>query len=177
MLIEGQKSPAFSGMDQDGNKLSLANYKGKKLVIFFYPQDDTPTCTLQACNLRDNYALLRKHGFEVLGISPDEASKHIKFREKYMLPFTLITDTGLRIINKFGVWGEKNMYGRKYMGLLRTTFVINEKGIIITIFRKPKVKQHAEEIIKKTSTTLNMKSGNIITGLKSKSEQPKKLMH
>ena len=149
MLEEGQKGPAFSGKDQDGNKISLGSLKGRKLVLFFYPEDDTPTCTEQACNLRDNYALLRSKGFEILGISPDDARKHQKFQVKYSLPFTLLADTEKKIIDKYGVWGEKNLYGRKYMGLIRTTFVINEKGIIILIIRRPKVRQHADEIIKK----------------------------
>jgi len=149
MLTEGIKAPAFSGKDQDGNKISLSDFKGKKLVLFFYPEDDTPTCTEQACNLRDNYSLLRENGFEVVGVSPDTGLKHKKFQAKYALPFTLIADPEKKIINKYGVWGEKNMYGRKYMGIIRNTFVINEMGVIRVIFRKPKVRQHAEEIIRK----------------------------
>jgi len=150
MIEPGTKAPAFSGKDQNGNKISLGDFKGKKLVIFFYPEDDTPTCTEQACNLRDNYALLKKHGFEVLGVSPDSVDKHARYAEKFKLPFTLIADPDHKIIEKFGVWGEKNMYGRKYMGLLRTSFVINEKGEIMKIFKKRRVRQHAEEIIKHT---------------------------
>jgi peroxiredoxin Q/BCP len=149
MLTVGLKAPAFSGKDQNGNKISLADFKGKKLVLYFYPEDDTPTCTEQACNLRDNYGLLKQHGFEVVGVSPDPGAKHQKFQAKYKLPYTLIADPEMKIINKYGVWGEKNMYGRKYMGIIRNTFVINEKGIIQTIILKPKVKQHAEEIIRK----------------------------
>ncbi|HEU4469756.1 MAG TPA: thioredoxin-dependent thiol peroxidase [Flavisolibacter sp.] len=146
-LKEGQKAPAFSGIDQDGNKISLSDFKGQKLVVYFYPEDDTPTCTVQACNLRDNHALLEKNGFKVIGISPDDVDKHQRFREKFSLPFTLIADPGHKIIDKYGVWGEKNLYGRKYMGLHRTTFVIDEKGIIGKIFLRPKNKAHAEEII------------------------------
>ena len=146
-LQEGDKAPAFKGKDQNGKTVSLSDYKGKKLVLYFYPQDDTPTCTVQACNLRDNYALLKKEGFEILGVSPDEEAKHKKFESKYNLPFTLIADSELKIIEKYGVWGEKQLYGRKYMGLYRTTFVIDEKGKIIKIFLRPKNKQHAEEII------------------------------
>ncbi|MCU0320808.1 MAG: thioredoxin-dependent thiol peroxidase [Chitinophagaceae bacterium] len=146
-LTEGQKAPAFSGKDQNGNKVSLANFKGQKIVLYFYPQDSTPTCTVQACNLRDNYAVLQKKGFVVLGVSPDDEASHKKFETKNSLPFSLIADTQNAIIEKYGVWGEKQMYGRKYMGLHRTTFVINEKGIIEKIFLKPKSKQHAEEII------------------------------
>jgi peroxiredoxin Q/BCP len=115
-LTEGQKAPAFTGKDQDGNKVSLSDFKGKKLVLFFYPEDDTPTCTIQACNLRDNYALLNKNGFTVIGISPDEEKSHLKFREKFSLPFTLLSDPDHKIIDKYGVWGEKNLYGRNYMG-------------------------------------------------------------
>lgn len=146
-LTEGQKAPAFSGKDQNGNKISLNDYKGQKVVLYFYPQDNTPTCTVQACNLRDNYALLKKEGFIVIGVSPDDEASHKKFEVKNNLPFPLIADTKNSIIEKYGVWGEKQMYGRKYMGLHRTTFVINEKGIISKIFLKPKSKQHAEEII------------------------------
>lgn len=147
-LTEGTKAPAFKGKDQNGKAVSLAGYKGKKLVLYFYPEDDTPTCTVQACNLRDNFGLLRKAGFEVLGVSPDEEKKHKKFEAKYSLPFTLIADPDHTIIDKYGVWGEKQLYGRKYMGLHRTTFLIDEKGIIRKIFLKPRSKQHTEEILK-----------------------------
>jgi thioredoxin-dependent peroxiredoxin len=147
-LLEGQKAPVFKGTDQDGNKVSLADHKGKKMILFFYPEDDTPTCTIQACNLRDNFSLLKKNGFTVIGISPDDAKKHKKFEAKFNLPFTLIADTDHTIIDKYGVWGEKQLYGRNYMGLHRTTFLIDEKGVIRKIFLRPKNKQHAEEIIK-----------------------------
>ena len=147
-LQEGQKAPAFTANDQDGTKVSLADFKGQKLVLFFYPEDDTPTCTIQACNLRDNYALLKQAGFKVIGISQDDENKHQKFREKFSLPFTLLADPEHNIIDKYGVWGEMNLYGRKYMGLHRTTFVIDEKGIIKKIFLRPRNKAHAEEIIK-----------------------------
>ena len=147
ILEEGQKAPAFKGLDQNGNTVSLADYKGKKLVLFFYPEDDTPTCTIQACNIRDNFSALKKEGVHIIGISPDEAKKHKKFEAKYQLPFTMIADTNHAIIDKFGVWGEKQLYGRKYLGLHRTTFLINEKGIIKKVFLRPKNKQHAEEIM------------------------------
>jgi thioredoxin-dependent peroxiredoxin len=150
MLTEGQKAPAFSGKDQNGNKVSLADFKGKKIVIFFYPEDDTPTCTEQACNLRDHYSLLEKNGFAVVGISPDDVQKHARYQAKYNLPFTLVADPDHKIIDKYEVWGEKNMYGRKYMGLFRTTYVVDEKGVILKVFKKPKVRQHAEEIVEKT---------------------------
>jgi thioredoxin-dependent peroxiredoxin len=146
-LKEGYKAPAFTARDQNGNKHSLADYKGKKLVLYFYPEDDTPTCTVEACNLRDNNALLKKEGFVVVGVSPDEEKKHKKFEAKYGLPFTLLADPEHKIIDKYGVWGEKQLYGRNYMGLHRTTFVIDEKGVIRKIFLKPKSKEHAEEIV------------------------------
>ncbi|MBN8858233.1 MAG: thioredoxin-dependent thiol peroxidase [Sphingobacteriales bacterium] len=151
-LKEGDKAPLFTGKDQNGNKVSLGSYKGKKVVLYFYPADDTPTCTIQACNLRDNFALLKKQEFEVIGVSPDETAKHKKFETKYKLPFTLIADPDHTIIDKYGVWGEKQLYGRKYMGLHRTTFVIDEKGIIRKIFLRPRSKQHAEEIVKAWET-------------------------
>lgn len=146
-LTEGSKAPAFKGKDQNGRPVSLADFRGSKVVLFFYPEDDTPTCTVQACNLRDNFGLLKKNGFTVLGVSPDEERKHKKFEAKYNLPFTLIADTGHIIIDKYGVWGEKQLYGRNYMGLHRTTFLIDEKGIVKKIFLKPKNKSHAEEIL------------------------------
>jgi thioredoxin-dependent peroxiredoxin len=117
------------------------------LVLFFYPEDDTPTCTIQACNLRDNYGLLKKKGFEVVGVSPDDAAKHKKFEKKFNLPYTLIADPGHTILKKYGVWGEKQMFGNHYMGVHRTTFVIDEDGIITKIFLRPRNKAHAEEII------------------------------
>jgi peroxiredoxin Q/BCP len=146
-LKEGDKAPAFHGIDQNGEKVSLNEYKGKKVVLYFYPEDDTPTCTVQACNLRDNYALLKKNGFEVIGVSPNDEKSHKKFEAKFNLPFTLLADPDHTIINKYGVWGEKQMFGNKYMGVHRTTFVINEKGVISKIFLRPKNKQHAEEIV------------------------------
>ncbi len=148
-LQPGDKAPAFTAPDQDGKKLSLKDLAGKKIVLYFYPEDDTPTCTVQACNLRDNYALLKKNGFTVVGVSPDDPKKHTSFREKFHLPFKLLSDPDHKIINAYGVWGEKNMYGRKYMGLHRTTFVIDEKGVIKNIFLRPKNKAHAQEILGK----------------------------
>ena len=146
-LKEGDKAPAFHGKDQNGKKISLSEYKGKKVVLYFYPEDDTPTCTIQACNLRDNHALLKKNGFEVIGVSPNDEKSHKKFETKFNLPFTLLADPDHAIIDKYGVWGEKQMFGNKYMGVHRTTFVINEKGVISKIFLRPKNKQHAEEIV------------------------------
>jgi thioredoxin-dependent peroxiredoxin len=146
-LTEGQKAPAFKGLDQNGKAISLTDLKGKKTVLYFYPEDDTPTCTDQACNLRDNFGLLKAKGINVIGVSPDEVKKHKKFETKFSLPFTLIADPDHKIIDKYGVWGEKQMYGRKYMGLHRTTFLIDEKGVIKKIFLKPKSKIHTEEIL------------------------------
>ncbi len=146
-LSEGQKAPAFKGLDQNGNSVSLSDLKGKKIVLYFYPEDDTPTCTDQACNLRDNFGLLKMNGFIVVGISPDDVKKHKKFEGKFSLPFTLIADRDHKIIDKYGVWGEKKLWGRTYMGLHRTTFLIDEKGIIKKIFLKPRSKQHSLEIL------------------------------
>ena len=143
----GQKAPAFKAPDQHGKQISLSQFKGKKLVLYFYPQDDTPTCTTQACNLRDHYGVLKNKGYEVVGVSPDPVEKHKKFATKHDLPFTLLADPDRNIIEAYGVWGEKSMYGKKYMGLIRTTFLINEKGIIEAIIEKPKAKQHAEEVM------------------------------
>jgi peroxiredoxin Q/BCP len=147
MPAAGQKAPAFRGKDQDGKPWSLKDFKGRKLVLYFYPQDSTPTCTEQACNLRDHYTVLLDAGYAVLGVSPDEADSHQKFIGKHRLPFPLIADPQRKIIDAYGVWGEKQMFGNKYMGLLRTTFVINEKGVIEQVIRRPKVKLHAQEIM------------------------------
>ena len=146
-LKDGEKAPVFSSIDQNGNKISLSDYKGKKLVLYFYSEAGSPTCTIESCNLRDNYGLLKKNGFEVVGVSPDTSAKQKKFEIKYKLPFPLIADTSHDIVEKYGVWDMKNLFGRDYMGVLRTTFVIDEKGTILKIFTKPKNKAHAEEII------------------------------
>jgi thioredoxin-dependent peroxiredoxin len=146
-LKEGDKAPTFTGIDQNGKKISLADYKGKKLVLYFYSEAGSPTCTIESCNLRDNYGLLKKKGFEVIGVSPDDEKTQKKFEIKYKLPFPLIADTSHDIVEKYGVWDQKKMFGREYMGVLRTTFVIDEKVIIRKIFLKPKNKAHAEEII------------------------------
>lgn len=147
-LKAGDTAPAFTGTDQDGNKISLSDHKGKKVVLFFYPEDDTPTCTIEACNLRDNYSLLKAEGFEVIGVSPDDEASHKRFEKKFSLPFRLVADPKHSIISKYGVWGPKVLYGRHYEGLHRTTFVIDEKGIIRKIFLKPTNKRHAEQIVK-----------------------------
>lgn len=146
-LKEGDKAPEFTAKDQNGETVSLKDYKGKRVALFFYPEDDTPTCTVEACNLRDNFSALKKEGIEVLGVSPDESKKHKKFEEKYTLPFTLLADPSLRIANKYGVWGEKNLYGHKFMGIKRTTFLIDEKGKIVHIIRRVISKNHTQQII------------------------------
>ncbi|HEY2722754.1 MAG TPA: thioredoxin-dependent thiol peroxidase [Chitinophagaceae bacterium] len=146
-LKEGDKAPAFTGKDQDGKKISLSDYKGKKLVLYFYSEAGSPTCTIESCNLRDNYSALLKKGFEVVGVSPDDEKVQKKFEMKYKLPFPLVADASHDILEKYGVWDQKKLFGREYMGVLRTTFVINEKGIIEKIFTRPKNKAHAEEII------------------------------
>lgn len=147
VLKEGDKAPAFSGINQDGKKISLSSFKGKKVVLYFYPKDLTSTCTVQACNLRDNYSVLTKKGYVVIGVSPDDELLHQKFIAKNKLPFNLIADTDKEIIEKYGVWGPKQLYGKKYMGVLRTTFVIDEKGKIEKIILKPKSSVHTQEIL------------------------------
>jgi len=146
-LQEGSKAPEFEGIDQDGNTVKLADLKGKKVVIYFYPKDNTPGCTAQACNLRDNYELLQAQGYEVIGISGDSVKSHKKFQEKFELPFTLIADEDKTIHNLYGTWGEKKMYGKTYMGTIRTTFVIDEAGNIAEIIRKVKTKDHTNQIV------------------------------
>ncbi|HET6767600.1 MAG TPA: thioredoxin-dependent thiol peroxidase [Chitinophagaceae bacterium] len=147
-LQEGDKAPTFSGKDQDGKNIALTDYKGRKLILYFYSEAGSPTCTIESCNLRDNYPLLKKKGFEVLGISPDNEKTQKKFEIKYKLPFTLIADNENMITTLYGVREMKKLFGREYMGILRTTFIIDETGIIRKIFRSPANKAHAEEILK-----------------------------
>ena len=145
-LKEGMKAPGFEGIDQNGKTVRLSDFKGKKLVLYFYPQDDTTTCTIEACNLRDNYDSFIKNGYFVIGVSPDNEKSHQRFIKKYSLPFTLIADISRKILNDYGVWGEKKMFGRDYMGVLRTTFIINEKGIIDKIISDVKSAEHSRQI-------------------------------
>lgn len=147
-LAEGLAAPAFEGLDQDGNSVTLNDYKGKKLILYFYPKDNTPGCTAESCDLSENYEYWLSKGFEVVGVSPDSASSHKKFIEKYGLKFKLLADTGKKILQDYGAWGEKVNYGKTYMGVIRTTFVINEKGLIEKIFKKVDTKKHTEQIIK-----------------------------
>ena len=145
----GDKAPEVLGINEKGEEILLSNYRGKKVVLYFYPKDNTSGCTAEACSLRDNYAELRAKGMEVIGVSIDSAASHQKFIDKHELPFTLIADTNKQLVEKMGVWGEKSMYGRKYMGTFRTTFIINEEGIIEKIFlpKEIKTKTHAEQIL------------------------------
>lgn len=147
ILKEGDKAPDFDVKDQDGKLHLLSNYKGKKIILYFYPKDLTPGCTNESCNLRDNYAALKKKGFEVIGVSADTEKKHLQFIEKHNLPFSLLADTDKKVINAYGVWGPKKFLGKSYDGINRTTFVIDEKGIIIKTIDKVETKNHAAQIL------------------------------
>ena len=143
----GKKAPAFKCADQNGNIRQLKDFAGKKLVLYFYPKDDTPGCTAEACDLRDNFKQLLKAGYQILGVSPDESKRHVKFIEKYELPFDLLADTDNKVATAYGVWVEKSMYGRQYMGIARTTFIIDEQGNISDIIEKVNTKAHAAQIL------------------------------
>ena len=147
-LKVGDKAPAFSGKDETGNTISLKEYKGKKVVLFFYPKDDTPGCTAEACNLRDNYSLFKKKGYVLIGVSADEEKKHQKFKAKHQLPFPLIADVNMEIIKAYDVWGEKLFMGRLFDGIIRTTFIIDEKGKLEQVITKVDTKNHTEQILK-----------------------------
>ncbi len=147
-LKEGQKAPAFEGSDQDNNKIKLNDFFGKKVILFFYPKDDTPGCTAEACNLRDNYKELLEKGYIVLGVSADNEKSHKKFAGKFSLPYPLIADTGKKIINDYGVWGKKKLFGRDVVGIIRTTFIIDEKGNIEKIISDVDTAQHTKQIYK-----------------------------
>jgi peroxiredoxin Q/BCP len=147
-LKEGQKAPVFEGTDQDNNRIKLSDFAGKKVILYFYPKDNTPGCTAEACNLRDNYEGLIKKGFKVIGISPDNEKSHKGFAGKYSLPFPLIADPDKKILMAYGTWGEKKMYGKTVTGVLRTTFIIDEKGIIEKIISKVETANHTEQIYK-----------------------------
>jgi peroxiredoxin Q/BCP len=143
----GDEAPAFKAVDQDGNPISSDDFKGKKLILYFYPKDDTPGCTAEACNLRDNYDLLLKKGYKIIGVSADDDRSHKKFIKKYVLPFPLIPDKDKKILKAYGAWGKKKLYGREFDGILRTTYVISEKGLIEKIFTKVDTKNHTEQIL------------------------------
>lgn len=147
-LKEGDKAPAFEGKDQNGNLVRLSDFAGKKLIVYFYPKDDTPGCTAEACSLRDSYAELTAKGFAVVGVSTDSEKSHQKFIEKYNLPFTLISDPDRKVIEAFGVWGKKKFMGKEYDGIHRETFVIDENGIIQKVITKVDTKNHATQILK-----------------------------
>jgi peroxiredoxin Q/BCP len=146
-LAEGALAPDFTANDQNGNPVTLSSFKGKKVILYFYPKDDTPGCTAEACNLRDNHELLTKQGFVVIGVSTDSEKSHQKFIAKHELPFILIADTDKKVHELYGTWQEKSMYGRKYMGTARYTFVIDENGVIIKIFTKVDTKNHTQQIL------------------------------
>jgi peroxiredoxin Q/BCP len=141
------QAPDFTINDQDGNPVSLKYYRGKKVVVFFYPQDNTPTCTIEACNIRDNYSKLKKRGYVVLGISPDSEKKHQNFIKKFSLPYTLLCDPDKVVHNLYGVWSQKTTFGKTYMGTLRTTFIIDEEGMIIKVIDKVESKRHTAQIL------------------------------
>ena len=147
----GDKAPDFQAKDQNGNDISLSMFKGKKLVLYFYPKDDTPGCTAEACNLKDNYSDFKSKGFEIVGVSADSQNSHQNFINKYDLPFPLISDPEKVVINKYGVWGEKTMYGRIFNGINRITYIISEDGIIENIIGKVKTKEHSKQIFEELS--------------------------
>jgi peroxiredoxin Q/BCP len=146
-LKEGMKAPDFKGTDQQGNAVSLEELRGKKLILYFYPRDNTPGCTAEACNLKDNYNELTNNGFEVIGVSADSEKSHQNFISKYDLPFNLISDKEKTVLQAYGAWGLKKNYGKEYMGIIRKTFIIDEKGMILKIFNKVDTKNHTEQIM------------------------------
>ena len=148
MLEIGQKAPYFKGKTYTGNEVSIDDYKGKKIILYFYPKDNTPGCTAEACDLNENYQMWQQKGYEIIGISPDSENSHKNFIVKYHLRLTLISNPDHDILEAYGAWGEKSMYGKKYMGVLRKTFIIDENGIIINIFEKVDTKNHSEQILK-----------------------------
>lgn len=145
-LKKGDNAPDFTGIDQNGEQISLSDFKGKKLVLFFYPKDNTPGCTAEACNLRDNYDELKAAGFELLGVSPDSPKKHQNFIKKFGLPFPLLADTEQEVLKAYGVWGPKKFMGRSFIGVHRTTFIIDENGMIEEVIEKVKTKDHTKQI-------------------------------
>lgn len=147
-LTKGAKAPEFSGLNQSGETISLGGFKGKKVILYFYPKDNTPGCTAESCNLNDNYQMWLSKGYEVVGVSPDSVVSHKKFADKFQFGFNLIADTEKEILQSYGVWAEKSMYGKKYMGVVRTTFVISEDGIIEEIFDKVDTKNHTDQLTK-----------------------------
>jgi len=146
-LVIGGKAPEFKGLDENGKSISLTDFKGKKVILYFYPKDMTPGCTTQSCNLRDNYSDLTQKGFEVIGVSADSSDRHLKFIAKHELPFHLIADEDKTVLNAYGVWGLKKFMGKEYDGIHRATFIIDEEGIILSIIKKVKTKDHTNQIL------------------------------
>ncbi|MFN3428394.1 MAG: thioredoxin-dependent thiol peroxidase [Candidatus Sericytochromatia bacterium] len=149
MLDVGQAAPDFTLSDQDGNPVSLSALQGRQVVLYFYPKDNTPGCTKEACSFRDRFAELSDRGVVVLGVSPDSVASHRKFADKHTLPFTLLADPEHQVAEAFGAWGEKTLYGRKFMGLIRSTFLIDEAGVVRHVWKKPKTDIHADEVLAK----------------------------
>jgi thioredoxin-dependent peroxiredoxin len=146
-LTEGMPAPPFEGVDQNGNSIQLQDLRGRKVILYFYPKDDTPGCTKEACNLRDNYAALQEAGYTIIGVSADTIESHKKFAEKYNLPFSLLADPEKKIISAYQAWGKKKLYGKEYEGTLRITYIIDENGIISRIIKNVKPEQHASQIL------------------------------
>lgn len=147
LLKVGKRAPDFSAADQHGQVFSLSSLMGKKVLLFFYPTDDTPTCTTQACNLRDNYKQLQQAGYHIVGISADDVKSHSKYATKYTLPFTLVADTDKKIVKRYGVWAQKTLFGKTYMGILRTSYVLDEHHIITHVIDKVKASNHASQVL------------------------------
>lgn len=150
-LQAGDRAPAIRAKDENGEWITLEEFRGKKVVLYFYPKDDTPGCTAEACDLRDHYAKFLDQGFEVIGVSADNEKSHTRFKNKYKLPFRLISDTDKKVLEDYGAWGEKQMYGKSYMGIIRKTFIINEEGYIEKIIEKVKTKEHSKQIFAELS--------------------------
>ena len=147
LLKVGEKAPSFKGLSQDGDNIALENFEGKRIALYFYPKDNTPGCTTQACNLRDNDDILKSHNIQIIGVSADNVQSHKKFAEKFNLPFPLIADTNQEILKAYGVWGPKKFMGKEYVGIHRTTYVLNEKHEIVGVIEKPNTKDHANEVV------------------------------
>ncbi len=151
VLKEGDRVPVIDALDQNGEKITLEEYRGKKVVLYFYPKDNTPGCTAESCDLRDNYSRFLEEGFEIIGVSADSQKSHLKFISKHELPFRLISDVDKKVLQDFGSWGEKKLYGKSYMGIIRKTFIINEDGYVEKIIEKVKTKEHSKQIFDELS--------------------------
>jgi len=150
-LKEGDLAPAINATDENGELITLEEYRGKKVVLYFYPRDNTPGCTAEACDLRDNYSQFIEQGFEIIGVSADSEKSHIKFKSKYGLPFRLISDVDRKVLQDYGAWGEKKLYGKSFLGVIRLTFIINEEGYVEKIIEKVKTKEHSKQIFAELS--------------------------